>query len=591
MKFFIIDEHVPDICSSASDIIIPDKYLLQAIPEHVCKASVSILRSSITNREYYFKTIDYVCLVADRIRCSICSWLKSECDITISSKQCGYVFNYYLMELIFGLYARYLKFNGESFRNSFFSLSNNSIIPISLSDSTFKSKEYIAYIYGLILEQKGAINIGPVDTESVVNCRSVATNYVKKELKGLIDVLFDSTAGLRYKAGRMHGFVEMFRPLPKRIATHSLLIRTFLPTKDEIRLQRMSCGKIRRLGAARLRFLDYKYSKIRTVDKKRRYRMLEGFSPENEFERLLIRAFVETLPIEFCENIEYKYRKFVHIAKKYDASKVYSAGSHNGMFSVAMSQKGAEILEIQHSGAYGPFLGDSICEVKTYDEFLTWGWHEISEIGKIRPVCSTRFIGVRKEKKLEKKINRVLLIASESSLTEQLIMNYKEDYKEKHIGFVENLSEELRKKLVVRFYHDLSGIADEYRMRFPEVEIEYACEKSLHSSIQISDILILDNFSSPFFEAFLSGKPTFAYGALKFVSIRENFLKWLGYLGESELYFDSGEELAAHLCNGFQDIYDHWNSGAYNEVIDGLLEYYFGDLSDYFGKWQREFLS
>ncbi len=246
-------------------------------------------------------------------------------------------------------------------------------------------------------------------------------------------------------------------------------------------------------------------------------------------------------------------------------------------------------MDIQHGAAYWPNSVSWLYQVELYDGFCTWGWTADNPYLKMTPITDVRFTDYRELK--DAGINGdLLLITNDYSPKEDAVAEYRLNAEDTHFALVESLSEDMRKRLVVRLRNDGFGFSIKYRHYYPEVRVETIKDRPLTDSIEASSIIIVDHISSSLQETLLLGKIAFIYGGLKLMNMAPGFLEWIQKLKDVGVYYEEGGDLAKAINENLSGMIKKYRSQKTRETLTEFMSYFCGYGKDKEKEWYKEFM-
>jgi putative transferase (TIGR04331 family) len=149
------------------------------------------------------------------------------------------------------------------------------------------------------------------------------------------------------------------------------------------------------------------------------------------------------------------------------------------------------------------------------------------------------------------------------------------NYIEDNYNLVDNLSEEVQKKLMVKVYtQDFNRKQEkEWNYRFPNISV-YPQSSSIKKVLENSKIVISTCNSTTFLETMYLNIPSILYFDDRIWEIHDEAKSIFLELKKNKIFFNTYLEAANHLNEINQDIQKWWNSEELQTVRTDFLNFY-----------------
>lgn len=312
-----------------------------------------------------------------------------------------------------------------------------------------------------------------------------------------------------------------------------------------------------------------------SLDLSQRDYFFTKFSYNNEFEKLLDVMVASFIPQTLFEGIGELHKEAERLCTNWKHSKIYHSACMEELFLLCagiMKEKGCFLADIQHSAVYGniPFFGYS--EYSLYDRFCTWGWEPCNlPFNNIRKVAMSRIPQKPIGGEIPKK-NKILMACNFPELsiggTSCSYLRYTSRQKE----FIDNLSEDCRRQLVIRtdITQSQSDLKIWCKKKYPYIRFESRFEIPFIESVKESKILVCDYCGSPNVEALMLNCPFVMFNAAQLISPNIGLSEILNEMNILGIYCDDGTEMAKILSKKI-NVVDEWMNQ--DEVKQVLRKY------------------
>lgn len=346
-----------------------------------------------------------------------------------------------------------------------------------------------------------------------------------------------------------------------------MLMDSRMPVENDYYVISRSKGKVAMFNPRHIANTKQIFSE---KDEELRRRVFVCDDISNEFKCLLNEFLKRVMDVEDLECLKPIYRYVLEISQQTYRKVYHSAGLYYAVekvFCAEQSYRGALICDIQHAAAYNFWRGQSFFEHEIFDSFLTWGWTD-ALYKKTRAVAVYRY--PQSFNKLPKK-NKIKLMTGAIDFNAEVCGgNNSSDYLVNRINFIESLSDENRKKLVIRVRdYKTQKVLNKYLgEKYPYIEYEYMWDKTIVESMSESELVVIDYASSIIIEALFIKKPVVMFDGLDIISENPEWNVLKDKLYQIGTYRKNGVELG-EVINSKSE-FDEWLSTP--EVVDVYKE-------------------
>lgn len=333
-----------------------------------------------------------------------------------------------------------------------------------------------------------------------------------------------------------------------------------------------------------------------TIPRKRRYETLPSYRNQNvlrskwatttstsswAFEDFIKKMLPLQIPKVFIEGFTSLQNEL--LGKKWPSRPklIFTSNSHvdNDLFKLFSAEKrksGVPLILSQHGGFYGigefSFLEEH--ETSIADTYLTWGWTKSGKTNLL-PVGCTKLASIR-AKTGDQEGNAILVLNGMPRYSYYMFSIPQSTqhrlYLEDQWSFVDSLSENVRKKLTVRFYPQDYGWCQEERWkeRFPTLDY---MEKSsdLEKVLHRFRIYISTYNATTYLESFYKNIPTIIYWDPKYWEIRAEAKPYFKLLEKAGIFHSNPRDASKFLVEHWDRIHLWWNQeDVQNARIDFL---------------------
>lgn len=348
--------------------------------------------------------------------------------------------------------------------------------------------------------------------------------------------------------------------------TDALIINSYLPFAEEIRL----CLSLKQSPQF------YSSSEFKVVKKSNpllRQELTKKNNSNKNLENLLIAMMFHTLPVCYLEGFDDlkkiadkqswpKKPKFIFTSNNFDTDEIFKFWTANKV------ECGYKYIVGQHGNNYGTYryMYPSLEEI-TADKFLTWGWKD--GLKQHAPAFILKRSGIKN--KLYDSKGQLLLIELCQLHRITTWDNYAEFgiYFEEQQKFVFNLTDELKRNLIIRLHPDYKNHKwqelDRWRLFDPKLNIETG-NIHINKLIAKSRIIIHSYDSTGILETLSQNIPTLAFWQNGFDHLRESAKPYYQVLLDVGIIHFSSISVAKKVNQIWENIDEWWFSQSVQEA-------------------------
>jgi len=282
-------------------------------------------------------------------------------------------------------------------------------------------------------------------------------------------------------------------------------------------------------------------------------------------ERFLVSMITDLFPSCYLENLPELERavslagfpakpKFIFTSNEFDTNEIFK------LWSASQVEDGTPYFIGQHGNNYGvnryfsPYIEEIVC-----DAFLTWGWSRDS----LREIPCFNFKQPKRKRRKKKGSSLVLfeLPFENDNLSWSGIRQF-ENYMAEQFCFVENLSETVRKELVVRLYQPKAFPAGQDISRWCEFDarIKIDSESSSNSLIAQAKMAVFSYDSTGILERLSLNLPVMAFWENRFMHVSEEFVALYEELASVGILHPSAISASSFIDQHWNNIDEWWFS-------------------------------
>ena len=308
--------------------------------------------------------------------------------------------------------------------------------------------------------------------------------------------------------------------------------------------------------------IDYFDFPFRLISHKKnvKYRSKISIKIRDEFDIIFNEFIKNVLPSSFLENFNYfltaNKKKYLNISKIGTA--LHFAANDNFKFAVLnLKRQNKKSFNLQHGGLMGFRLFDPEDYINQKISDLNLLWHD-----NLENIGSQYFLHSKyKSKKLE---NKILLYPCHILLNQELstLENNNHFYLNQSINLSKLLIEKKKFSLSIKFFNNQNDdfFKNIWRKYFDEnVKILESNISSKGSIFRKYDLIIINDFSTAFYELLYHKKPFIVLNSAPNVNFIKKFWKPINDLKKINLWFENEKQLAKYLDKNFENIILNWD--------------------------------
>ncbi|MBM9577312.1 transferase, LIC12162 family protein [Leptospira sp. 201903070] len=334
--------------------------------------------------------------------------------------------------------------------------------------------------------------------------------------------------------------------------------------------------------------------RLGTIPRKRRFENLPRFqnrsedrskwvvsSSSSKFESFVKRMIPLQIPKVFIEGFASLQKELKNKKWPSKPKLIFTSNSHvdNDLFKLFAAEKrkhGTPLILSQHGGFYGigafSFLEEH--ETSISDAYLTWGWTKSGKTN-LFPIGCTKLASTRMVKARHQDGNAVLVLNGIPRYSYYMYSipqsSQHRFYLEDQWNFVDSLSEDIRKKLTVRFYPQDYGWCQDERWRECFPTLDYMEKGSdLEKVLNRFRIYISTYNATTYLESFYKNIPTIIYWNPKYWEIREEAKPYFQSLEKVGIFHPNPKEASKFLTQQWDRIDLWWNQ---EDVQNARMEF------------------
>jgi len=281
---------------------------------------------------------------------------------------------------------------------------------------------------------------------------------------------------------------------------------------------------------------------------------------KDDFDIIYNEFIKNALPSSFLENfncfLKTNEKKYLNISKIGTA--LHFAANDNFKFAVLnLKRENKKSFNLQHGGLMGFRLFDPEDYINQKISDLNLLWHDNAE-----NIGSQYFLNPKyKSKKLE---NKILLYPCHILLNQELstLENNNHLYLNQSINLSKLLLKKKKFSLNIKFFNSQNDVLFKniWRNYFDEnIKILESNISSKGSIFRKYDLVIINDFSTAFYELLYSKKPFIVLNSSPNVNLNKKFLKAINGLKKINLWFNNENKLANFLNENFDNMILDWH--------------------------------
>ncbi|MBE6094934.1 MAG: hypothetical protein E7199_05610 [Schwartzia succinivorans] len=351
-----------------------------------------------------------------------------------------------------------------------------------------------------------------------------------------------------------------------------LVIESRLPKEVEKRIVSRGNGSIEICGIQPFVIESEEIINKTGIDYDEREEFFSNLEIDDDIDRLIVTMLPKFIPKSLFEAFGNLYARASDLCSLWRYSKIYTCAAFSEVLDFCwgiMKKRGTQICDMQHAMTYTTNYYVGFNEYETFDRFVTWGWTTNDKFfADIKPAAMTRqpVISINKVKKRDK----ILLLMCQITILTP-VGYYFGNYSQRQKEFISALSDEVRKKLVIRMQeaYTVTDIKIWCEKNYPDVKFEDLNDISFSDSVLESELVIADYYGSAPIEALLLGVPFVMYNGLHVVRFTPGYVQFLERMEKLGIYAKDGRTMAK-MINSHSN-YDEWLSSP--EIVDFFNDY------------------
>lgn len=587
---FVVNPNPQYIDKSVEKYIFLNESIYRDENDDFFKGKYRFLKYPMLDEYQYMERKKYIARLSDRVIEHYGKIVNTKFGLHLSVRQWKYYIGIWIEDFLFDAYDRYNKILAIDTEEIFIICNDEESVLINQQQFGFINgydPDFQMQLYSKLFSFMGMnVRIKHVSK----NKKRLHRGYEEfRKWKNRFIIILKDPERIKKK------LYEKYNPEVLTGNTRVLVVESRMPKIMEEHILDQCDGKVEFVGAQyfwqRQNFATNKL--VSNYDDRKKF--FTGFSALNEFEKLVDKLLIYFMPITFFEALPIIHEIACTMTKDWSYKKIYHSAHITELFAMCcalMKDKDTEISDIQHSGVYGDLFGFGYKEYRTWDRFLTWGWkNQEPTFNCIYPVAMSRF-PIKAKKNYQVK-NKILMVTCMPELCDSGAGWNFDSYISEQKKFIEGLSSDLRKQLVLRLRVSdkrmSGGLVDWCKKHYPEIRYENMNEIAFVDSVMESKLLVCDYYGTPHLEAMMLGKPVVMFEGAH-VNIH-NFAikKYLRDMEKEGIYKKNGSTLAAEISK-HEDL-NNWLKG---ENIKKIIEEYLKEMTsvdkDIVGEWVKEFL-
>lgn len=303
----------------------------------------------------------------------------------------------------------------------------------------------------------------------------------------------------------------------------------------------------------------------------------------NEFEFFLLSMIPRQIPKVFLEGYKLLSNQIDHLFWPENPKVIYSSNMlwHDTVsmaYTAAKVDQGSKLVYGQHGGVYGvsKFSFAEEHEIKISDRYLTWGWRCVSN-DSIVPVGINKAV---KKLKINWNYNDCILLITLNlprysyRLCSESVINFV-NYIDNSFAFTERLTNELKKKLLIRLTAREEGwsMSARWADRFPAINLDPGL-KRMYSLMKKSRIVVSTYNQTGFLETISMRIPVVLFCSLETTPVRESSIPFYAELKRVGIFHETPEAAAGHVNKVWNDVNAWWMSDDVQGVLTKFSNHY-----------------
>lgn len=303
------------------------------------------------------------------------------------------------------------------------------------------------------------------------------------------------------------------------------------------------------------------------LSEERRKWSLDGKS-NSDFETFVRYIIPKQIPKLYLEGYINLIEKTKRLAWPQSSKVIWTSNAHSAddIFKAWAAEKieiGSKLIIGQHGGHYGcgkwSFIEDH--EVAISDRYLSWGWDDParSNIKPIGQIKGKKPLGIDHSKEKRSLLVTAIVPRYSYHMFSSIVAGQWESYQEDLLSFAANLSEPIRKTLLIRLHSEdyKWNQRERWKERFPEIELNDG-RSDINELIAESRLYISTYNATTFLESFTMNIPTVIFWNPKYWELRDSAIPYFDELKEVGILHSSPESAALHVIRIWDHLEDWW---------------------------------
>ena len=262
---------------------------------------------------------------------------------------------------------------------------------------------------------------------------------------------------------------------------------------------------------------------------------------------------------------------------------IFTSSSHfsNDVFKAWAAEKtelGTPLVIGQHGGNYGmtPFCSYEKHEITIADKWFSWGWNN-KKVRNIEAIGNLPALG--RQVSHNPKGKALMVSAAFSRYSNHImcvpIAGQCLSYFDDQYLFVNTLTEDFRKQLIVRLYKNDYGWSQSERWQNSISDVQYdSGQSSMRKLMETSRLYISTYNATTYLESISCNIPTIIFWNPEFFELNEDAKYYIGELASVGIFHDTPEGAAQHMMKIWDNIEEWWARDDVQTVRQNFCQYY-----------------
>lgn len=330
--------------------------------------------------------------------------------------------------------------------------------------------------------------------------------------------------------------------------------------------------------------------------------ILNAFSCENDFERMICSFIKQDLPMAYLEAFgelrkagENYFGKDKHYFLSHDAWYIDEIAK---AYMASQRERGTKICGIQHGGSAVMKEEAAFFDIQCVDIYYTWGWTVKTDDCIIKPMPSPKLSLLYGKPSIGSNYFEKKELLYIGICTPRYIYNFRQpicvlpskylDEQVRIFSYLEERGMKFRARISrLDFGWDCRDFLQD---RFPKIIIE-DWNISLERSCKNARLCIIDNFNTTWLEAYISGTPFIFIIPQYMESYREEVYEEIESLKKAGIYYNNAEEAIDSVCKIINQIEEWWSEPERKNTIKTFAEKYVYYSSNWKKEWYKEIVN